>query len=86
MSDYHSTTESIFSIPDDMGADEKEDMIASSLTRIRATVRIINASVQGQIDVTIADFSSCLWGLEGQLEQLEKLVKFKVKENSNERT
>ena len=81
MSDiYHSTTEIIFSIPDEVDTAQKEDMIASSLTRIRATIRIINSAAQGQNDVTVTDFSSCLWGLEDQLEQLEKLINFEVNE------
>lgn len=81
MSDNHyDTPESIFSIPDDVTILQRKDLISSTIVRIKGTVETVNAAVQTEGDIPVGDISNCLWGVCGQLEQLEKLIKFEVNE------
>lgn len=71
MSDNHyDTLESIFTIPDDVNADQKDDLIASTISRIKATISTVGAAVQIEGDIPVVDISNTLWMVEGQLDQL----------------
>ena len=52
--------------------------------RIKGAVMTVNAAIQNGTDAEpgIPDnaIPECLWGIYGQLEQLEKLIKFEVKD------
>ena len=76
----YDTLESIFIIPDDVNASQKGELIASTISRIKSTIGTVNvAVVDGNIPKM--DISNTLWMVEGQLEQLEQLIKFEVKED-----
>ena len=82
MSDNHyDILESIFTIPDDVDAGQKQDLIAHTLRRIKGTLMTVCAASAGEVGL-IPDSSiyDCCWNIHGQLEQLEELIKFEVKE------
>lgn len=77
---HYNTLESIFYIPDDVTVLHRQDLIRSTMVRIKGTVETVNAAVQTEGDIPVGDISNCLWSVYGQLEQLEQLIKFEVKE------
>lgn len=58
------------------------DLIDHTMRRIKGTIMMINAAFINDVEVGTSDnaISECLWGVHGQLEQLEKLIKFEAKE------
>ena len=77
---HYDTLESIFSIPEDVTISQKDELISITLSRIKSTVSIVEAALSSKGGVPADDISNSLWMVEGQLEQLEKLIKFEVKE------
>ena len=87
MSDNHyDTPESIFTIPDDVDEMGRSDLIAYTMQRIKATIVMVSVASRAGDEVYIPDtaISDCLWGVYGQLEQLEKLIDFEVKEANHD--
>jgi len=62
-----------------MKCELKEDLIASIMSKIKSTINTVNAAVI-DYDILKMDTSNTLWVVEGEMEQLEKLIKFEVNE------
>ena len=77
---HYDTPESIFSIPGDVTAVQRMDLIEHTLSRMIGTIQTVAAAVGGSEEMPDAAIPDCLYGVCGQLEQLEKLIKFEVKE------
>lgn len=81
---HYDTPESIFTIPDEVREIDRTDLINHTLARIKGTVMVVCASVESEnFTVSDEDMQDCLFGIYGQLEQLEKLIKFEVKEDKS---
>ncbi len=79
MSKHYDTLESIFIIPDDVNERQKDQVIATTISRIKSTISSVGAAAfKG--DIPMMDITNTLWMVEGQLEQLEQLIKCEVKE------
>jgi len=56
------------------------DLIEHTIARMTGTIQTVAAALEGGVEVPDAAIPDCLYGVCGQLEQLEKLIKFEVKE------
>ena len=75
---HYDTPESIFTIPDNICEVNRLDLINHTLARIKGTVMVVCASVESENFIVSDDcMQDCLFGIYGQL---EKLIKFEVKE------
>ncbi len=62
-----------------MNERQKAQVIATTISRIKSTISSVGAAAY-KGDIPTMDITNTLWMVEGQLEQLEKLLKFEVKE------
>lgn len=78
---HYDTLESIFSIPDDVTALQKEDLIVNSMARIKGTIMTVFLALDNnEISIWKKEVKDCLSNIHEQLGQVEELINFEVKE------
>jgi len=75
---HYDTPESIFNIPENLSDLALQDVINHTLSRVRGAIYTVSAAVNSK-DEALPECSipDCLYMVDGQLEQLEQLIKHK---------
>ena len=80
---YYSEPESIFSVPDDVTPLDVEDALGHAIARVKGSIVTLSMSIEGNdslCDIPPRSMADYLHGVSCQLEIIEKLVKYKIKE------